>query len=349
MTKLFITGATGYVGGDALYAIANAYPDLDIIALVRNSDKGAKVAAQFPKIKLVFGDLSSTDLLTSEASKADIVLHLADSDNVDAAKAIVAGLLQKQTPGYFIHISGTGIVGTPDFMRKTFGVKDEKTYDDWDSIDEVTSLPDDYLHRNVDKVVLEASKDNPGKIITAIVCPPTIYGPSRTTGNNRSIQAFWMAEAVLNRGKGFQVGEGKNLWTQIHVQDLSNVFLALVTAALQGDASKATWNDKGYYFVDNGPEFAWGDVAKAIAKAAADKKLIKSADIDSLDGDEVTKLHPFGPFLWGTNARAKAIRAGKLLGWAPKQKGLLDFVPEIVDQEAKALGLVKGHAEKAAA
>jgi uncharacterized protein YbjT (DUF2867 family) len=33
------TGATGYIGGDALYAVANTYPDLEITALVRNSDK----------------------------------------------------------------------------------------------------------------------------------------------------------------------------------------------------------------------------------------------------------------------------------------------------------------------
>jgi len=68
MPKLFITGATGYIGGDALYAVANAYPDLEITALVRNSDKGAKVAAQYPKTRLVYGTLDSTELLTTEAS-----------------------------------------------------------------------------------------------------------------------------------------------------------------------------------------------------------------------------------------------------------------------------------------
>jgi hypothetical protein len=48
------------------------------------------------------------------------------------------------------------------------------------------------------------------------------------------------------------------------------------------------------------------------------------------------------------NSRARAIRANKLLGWTPKQKKLFDVIPEIVKDEAKELGLIKGHAEKAA-
>lgn len=73
MTKLFVTGATGYIGGDALYAIATAHPDYDITALVRNTDKGAKVAAQFAAVKLVYGDLDSTALIEDESRAADIV------------------------------------------------------------------------------------------------------------------------------------------------------------------------------------------------------------------------------------------------------------------------------------
>ena len=73
MTKLFITGATGYIGGDALYAIVNAHPDFEITALVRNPDKGAQVVKDYASIKLVYGDLDSIDLITEESIKADVV------------------------------------------------------------------------------------------------------------------------------------------------------------------------------------------------------------------------------------------------------------------------------------
>lgn len=66
-------GATGYIGGDALHAISKAHPEYEWTCLVRNSDKGALVAKQYPKVRLVYGDLDSSELIAEEATKADIV------------------------------------------------------------------------------------------------------------------------------------------------------------------------------------------------------------------------------------------------------------------------------------
>jgi nucleoside-diphosphate-sugar epimerase len=340
------TGVTGYIGGDALYAVSNTYPDLEITALVRNSDKGAKVASQYAKIRLVYGDLDSTDLITKEAADADIVLHCADCDHVASATAIVAGLAKSQKQTYFIHTSGTGILGFKDFEAATYGITREKVYDDWDGIGEVTSIPDSALHRNVDKVVLAAHQSS-ANVHTAIVCPPCIWGPGRGPDNQRSVQVYDMARAALQRHKGFVVNEGVNCWTEVHVQDLSNVYLALVTAALSPDGGKATWNDKGYYFTEDG-QFSWGEVGQKLAKIMFDKKLINSPEVDHLDKDETDKLRPWGSYLWGTNSRCKAIRANKLFGWKPTQKKLYDMLPDIVDDEARMLEFTKGHAAHAA-
>jgi uncharacterized protein YbjT (DUF2867 family) len=67
------TGVTGYIGGDALHVITKAHPDWEITALVRNSSKGAKVASQYPSVRLVYGDLECTDLIAEEAKNADII------------------------------------------------------------------------------------------------------------------------------------------------------------------------------------------------------------------------------------------------------------------------------------
>jgi hypothetical protein len=326
--------------------VANTYPDLEITALVRNSDKGAKVAAQYAKIRLVYGDLDSTDLITKEVSDADIVLHCADCDHMASANAIVAGLAKNEKQTYFIHTSGTGILAWEDFEQGTYGITREKTYDDWDGIADCTSIPDSALHRNVDKVVLAASSASPN-IHTAIVCPPCIYGPGRGPDNQRSVQVYEMVRVALERHKGFVVNEGVNRWTEVHVQDLSNVFLALVTAALSPEGGKATWNDQGYYFTENG-QFCWGEIGQKIAKLAFDKKFINSPEVDHLDKDTTDKLKPWGSYLWGTNSLCKANRANKLFGWKPTQKKLEDLLPEIVDEEARKLGITKGHAAHAA-
>lgn len=47
----------------------------EVAALVRNSDKGAQIASQYPTIRLVYGDLDSAETLEEEARKADIVLR----------------------------------------------------------------------------------------------------------------------------------------------------------------------------------------------------------------------------------------------------------------------------------
>ena len=74
MTKIFVTGATGYIGGDAVYAIAQAHPEYEFTCLVRNSDKAAQVAKDYAKFKFVYGDLDKVDLIEEESKKADIVL-----------------------------------------------------------------------------------------------------------------------------------------------------------------------------------------------------------------------------------------------------------------------------------
>lgn len=56
------------------------------------------------------------------------------------------------------------------------GEGSDKIHDDLDKVDELTSLPDDAFHRNVDKIVLEATTRHNDIINATIVCPPTIYG-----------------------------------------------------------------------------------------------------------------------------------------------------------------------------
>lgn len=49
--------------------------DYEVSCLVRNSDKGAQVASRWANIRLVYGDLESSDILEEEAKRADVVLR----------------------------------------------------------------------------------------------------------------------------------------------------------------------------------------------------------------------------------------------------------------------------------
>jgi nucleoside-diphosphate-sugar epimerase len=207
-------------------------------------------------------------------------------------------------------------------------------YNDMDGISELTNLPDRALHRPVDKIVLAASVGHP-HVKTAIVCPPTIYGPGRGPDNRRSLQAYIGARCILEQGEGFMLGKGRNVWHEVHVQDLSNLYLLLGEAAVSG-GGKATWNEQGYYLAENG-SFAWGDVFKAMTKIAHGLGLIPSDECRSLEAADLLKIHLFGPLIWGTNSRGVSQRGKTLLGWKPVQRGLMEELQAIVEGEAAAL------------
>lgn len=124
----------------------------------------------------------------------------------------------------------------------------------------ITSLPDDAIHRAVDKIVLAA---NASSVRTAIVGPPCIYGPGRGPGNTRSIQAYDMAKWTLQNGFAPVIGTGRTEWDQIHVHDLADLFVALVDATQDSALRESTeiFGEKGYHFCENG-SFTWGDLAQ---------------------------------------------------------------------------------------
>jgi hypothetical protein len=49
----------------------------------------------------------------------------------------------------------------------------EREYNDWNAVQDLTDLPKDAFHKNVDDLVLSSGSDT---VKTAILCPPTIYG-----------------------------------------------------------------------------------------------------------------------------------------------------------------------------
>ena len=216
-------------------------------------------------------------------------------------------------------------------------------FNDMDGISELVSLPDEAPHRVVDKIVLSTTTAN-SHIKTAIVCPPTIYGPGRGPDNQRSAQVYDGANSILKLKKGFMPGKGKNVWHEVHVQDLSELYLLLGDAAASG-TEKATWNKQGYYLAENG-SFAWGDVFRQMTKLAHKEGLIPSDKCPGLGASQLNNISPYGHLKWGTNSRGVSQRAKNLLGWKPVHRGLMEELPDIVEGEAKALGLIQGHAAK---
>lgn len=87
----------------------------------------------------------------------------------------------------------------------------------------------------------------------------------------------------------------------------------------------------------------------AVAKEANKQGLLPSAEVTSLPFEEAK--HLIGPRFavsTGTHSQGRALRGKNLFGWTPKERQLLEEIPTVVESEARALGLIKSHAQKVA-
>lgn len=362
MVKLFITGITGYIGGDAFHWLDKHHRDFEFSALIRTKEKAQYVRELYPNLRVVIGDLDDAEKIEREAAWADIVLRMpfqdldlaeandadtADSsDHVGAANAIAKGLVQGHSadrPGFWLHTGGTGILTYFDSeVRKTHGEHDDKIFDDLDNVSELTNLPEAAFHRNIDEIVLKTGREHADAVKTVIVCPPTIYGRGRGPVALRGRQVYELSRFVLKEKYVPVIGKGLARWNNVHVYDLSRMFESLVRAAIEPARKndKEIWGEKGYFLCDNG-EHVWGDLSKHIGAHAHKLGYLKEDPaVKQLSLDEAIKSPAgFEAASWGWNSRGRALRGKKVLGWTPVERSIEDEVPDILAAEASRLGL----------
>ena len=223
----------------------------------------------------------------------------------------------------------------------------EKEYNDLSGIEELTHLPDEAFHRNVDKLVIEAGIKYGDVLKTTIVCPPTIYGKSwpydtvvllMLTGRGRGPvsvrgrQVYELAKLIMTKQYIPIIGEGKARWNHIHIEDLSDVYRLLVNKAVEGDTNEELWGAKGYLFTETG-EHAWGDLSRHVAAEAEKLGYAENLKEGSLDKDEALKQAGFEAVSWGLNSRGKGERARKYLGWKPSRPSIEAETPNILKEE----------------
>ncbi|KAK6362478.1 hypothetical protein LTS17_012819 [Exophiala oligosperma] len=251
--SIFFTGASGYVGGDALHALLAAHPDWEkhTTCLLRNHTQEAALRQKWPALNIFYAALDDETAIEEEVKNHNLVLHFAvSSDHVASCRAILKGL--SVGGGHYIHTSGMDVLLDP--RLQTGNPSHVEIFNDFSGIDKLSSLPEGSPHREVDKFVLAAGND---RVKTAIVCPSTVHGLGRGPVSQRSDQIPKLTQLMLQAGHGLQLGDGKIFWSYIHIYDLSRLYLLLVDEAVS-NGSKATWNELGYYLVENG-EFSWGE------------------------------------------------------------------------------------------
>jgi nucleoside-diphosphate-sugar epimerase len=292
--KIFITGASGYIGGTlALRLKAKGHV---IHGLCRNPEKADRLKQL--GIEAVMGTLDDAALLADAAQAADVVINTASSDHRPCVEALVTAL--KGSGKTLIHTSGSSVIG--DLAKGN--MRSDKIFDDYGEL-EVAPLKRE--RRDIDLLVLNAHTEN---IRSMVICPSLIYG--RGSGlNPDSIQIPALARRAKESGAVQLIGQGLNLWSNVHIDDLADLYVLAIELGRAGS----------FYFAENG-ENSFAELGRAIAAR------LKLSDVQALDAEaaSVSWGAASAYFTFGSNSRVRGKRARAELGWQPSQPSVLRWI-----------------------
>lgn len=291
--KIFLTGATGYIGGSVAAGLMSA--GHEIRGLVRSEARAAQ--ARDMGIDPVIGSLDDSRLLQEKASSSDAVINAANADHRSAAEAMLAALAESEK--LFLHTSGSSIVGTRAGGEPTDKVYDEST--------PLQPSPARAARVALNRDILAAAGNG---VRTVIVCPSLIYGLGRGV-NPHSMQVPWLIELARESGIAKHIGSGGNIWSNVHIDDL----VALYLLALKASAG-------AFYFAENG-ENSMLEVCQAISRM-----LGFGGGTESMTVEEAAEIWGVGPAndTMASNSRVRALRAREELGWAPEAPTLIEEI-----------------------
>jgi nucleoside-diphosphate-sugar epimerase len=198
--NIFLTGATGYIGGAVASALRKA--NHDVGALVR-PDADSRHLRDLG-VMLIGGDLESLPSLREQLSGYDAFVHTAQSrKNTVAADRIAVDTFTGLT-GYFLYTSGVWVLGNTS-------AADEST-----AVDPLALVAWRPAH---EELVIRAGG--------GVLRPGCVYG------GKQSLLADWFVAAEQNRPLQI-VGDGENRWALVDVHELADLYVRAVEQRIGG-------------------------------------------------------------------------------------------------------------------
>ena len=292
--KIFITGASGYIGGSVAAALMAAGHQVSGLA---RSDE-ATVALAKLGIRPVRGTLDDSEVLARAALDADVTVNAANAGHRTAAAAMLKALAN--TGKSFLHTDGSSIVGT-----RSRGELVEKVFDEDTPF---TPTPQRAARVEIDKMVLNAAGNG---IRSIVIAPSLIYGLGHGI-NSQSIQVPWLIKAAKKFGVAKYIGPGENRWANVHIDDVMGLYVLAIEKAPAG----------AFYYAENG-ENSMREICEAISRM-----LGQGGRTESMTVQEAESEWGDGPAndTMGSNSRVRAKRARAELDWKPKARSLIEEI-----------------------
>ncbi|KAI6121128.1 hypothetical protein F5141DRAFT_1186461 [Pisolithus sp. B1] len=313
--SVFFLGATGYLGSEFLLLLNREFPELHVVALIRNvtPEREAQLRALYPNSSVVEGTLDDDAVIREQAAKADIVINCASSDHTPSVISTLAGLEtnSQKNPGkppLYLHVSGCGIISDNARGEPVESVKE------WSDIGlDLKECDRRNMHLDSDIPIVEAGSRKENPVRTIIYYPGQIYG----VGEGIQKTTLWLRIFLdMTKKLGFAGtwGPGANTMNNIHVKDCANGLLLVFKAALEGKA-------------DEGPEGLYFSASMEPKKTYYEwTKVMGDAGSRPLPNEVVDPLGEYGWSLLGGNLFVKPERPSQT-----KKAPLLESLPSMID------------------
>jgi nucleoside-diphosphate-sugar epimerase len=293
--RVFLTGATGYIGSAVLDGLLRA--GHQVTALVRDPEKAARVAAR--GATPVIGELGATDSFKARLTESEAVIHTAfegsprgvEKDRA-ALQTLLTALERNPHAGRtFIYTSGVWVLGS------TTKPADEDT---------PVAPAEHVAWRPVhEQIVLDAGRNG---VRTIIVRPGIVYGGSRGIVSD-------LLKDALN-GLVRVIGPGKNRWPTVYDRDLAELYVRLLQ----------TPDARGVFHASDEGDERVNDIVEAIAGHLTQRPDVRHMPLPEARRKLGTKADALA-----LDQRVRSPRA-RALGWAPTLSGVTANVPRLFEE-----------------
>jgi len=291
--KVFVTGATGYIGGSvAARLVALGY---QVVGLVRSKEKAPLLKER--GIEPLLGTLDDPETLTHAADAADAVIHAASADHPGSVVTLVSALERSEKA--LIYTTGSGIVA--DSAAGEYADPDVFT-------DDAYLEPVAFRRSRVamNRFVRAAAIDK--GIRSIVICPSMIYGTGRGLQPD-SDQLPKLMALSKQLGAGVYFGKGLNRYSNVHIDDLVGLYVLALEKATGGS----------FFFAENG-NASFKEIAEMISRS-----LGLGGKTLSLSVEEVVRQSgDAGRYGVTSNSLVSAVNARRL-GWTPKGPSLAEY------------------------
>ncbi len=288
--RVFVTGATGYVG----QAVATAFrrSGHQVWGLARTDEKARALARE--EIRPVRGSLEEPGTFLGTAEACSVLVHAASVAGTDpfaadrrAIEALVSTAGRGARPKTLLYTSGVWIYGD------TAG----RPVDETSPVDPARAVAG---RPESEKRVLGA----PG-VRALVLRPGCVYG------RQGSLTSIWFRDAAQRALR--IVGDGSARWAMVHRDDLGDAYVRAAESGLSGEIFNVT--DRSHASVLG--------MAQAVARVTGYAGAIESVPV----ARAAETLGDFARCL-ALDQHVDSRKAERLLGWQPRHAGFVDEVEE---------------------